>query len=71
MDNGCGIPQENLSRIFDPFFTTKKVGDGTGIGLDLVNRIVKRHRGEIKVNSTHGHTEFLVCIPRIPVMEAK
>jgi len=70
-DNGCGIPQENLSQIFDPFFTTKKVGEGTGIGLDLVNRIVKRHRGDIKVNSTHGHTEFSVCIPRIPVKESK
>jgi len=62
-DNGCGIPREIMSRIFDPFFTTKKVGDGTGIGLDLVNRIVKRHHGEIKVACTEGRTEFKVCIP--------
>jgi signal transduction histidine kinase len=62
-DNGPGIPKEIMSRIFDPFFTTKKQGEGTGIGLDLVNRIVKRHNGEIKVNSVPGRTEFSVCIP--------
>jgi signal transduction histidine kinase len=64
VDNGSGIPPEILSRIFDPFFTTKKVGDGTGIGLDLVNRIIKRHKGEVKVNSQPGRTEFAICIPR-------
>lgn len=63
IDNGSGIPKEILSRIFDPFFTTKKVGEGTGIGLDLVQRIVKRHGGEIKVHSKPGRTEFLICIP--------
>jgi signal transduction histidine kinase len=63
IDNGGGIPKEIQSRIFDPFFTTKKVGDGTGIGLDLVNRIIKKHKGEIKVNSKPGRTEFSVCIP--------
>jgi signal transduction histidine kinase len=63
IDNGSGIPQEILSRIFDPFFTTKKVGEGTGIGLDLVNRIIKHHHGEIKVNSKPGRTEFDICIP--------
>ena len=63
IDNGGGIPNEIVSRIFDPFFTTKKVGEGTGIGLDIVNRIVKRHHGEIKVNSVPGRTEFSVCIP--------
>jgi signal transduction histidine kinase len=62
-DNGAGIPAEILSRIFDPFFTTKKVGEGTGIGLDLVNRIIKHHNGEIKVNSKPGRTEFTICIP--------
>jgi signal transduction histidine kinase len=64
IDNGAGIPEQILSRIFDPFFTTKKVGEGTGIGLDLVNRIIKRHKGEIKVNSQPGRTEFTICIPR-------
>ena len=63
IDNGVGIPPEIQSRIFDPFFTTKKVGEGTGIGLDLVNRIIKRHNGEIKVNSKPGRTEFHICLP--------
>ena len=63
IDNGGGIPKEIMSRIFDPFFTTKKVGQGTGIGLDIVNRIVKRHNGEIKVYSEPGRTEFDICIP--------
>jgi signal transduction histidine kinase len=63
IDNGPGIPSEIQSRIFDPFFTTKKVGEGTGIGLDLVKRIIKRHDGEIKVYSKPGKTEFLICLP--------
>jgi signal transduction histidine kinase len=67
IDNGCGIAPENLSRIFDPFFTTKKMGEGTGIGLDTVNRIIKHHNGEIKVDSKPGRTEFVICIPLVPV----
>ena len=63
IDNGNGIPKDIITRIFDPFFTTKKVGQGTGIGLDLVSRIIKRHEGEIKVNSEPGRTEFIVCLP--------
>lgn len=63
IDNGGGIPPEIQSRIFDPFFTTKKVGEGTGIGLDLVKRIISRHDGEIKVHSKPGRTEFLICLP--------
>jgi signal transduction histidine kinase len=63
IDNGKGIPKEIISRIFDPFFTTKKVGEGTGIGLDIVSRIIKRHNGDIKVESTAGRTVFTVCIP--------
>jgi len=63
IDNGTGIPKEIMSRIFDPFFTTKKVGQGTGIGLDIVNRIMKRHNGEIKVQSQPGKTEFDICLP--------
>lgn len=70
-DNGSGIPGEIMSRIFDPFFTTKKVGQGTGIGLDLVNRIIKRHNGEIKVNSMPGKTEFVVSIPIKQIQEEK
>ncbi len=63
IDNGGGIPHDILSRIFDPFFTTKKVGEGTGIGLDIVSRIVKNHHGDIKVESWHGRTVFSVSIP--------
>ena len=63
IDNGTGIPEKILSRIFDPFFTTKKMGEGTGIGLDLVNRIIKRHSGDIKVQSKPGRTEFHICLP--------
>jgi signal transduction histidine kinase len=63
IDSGNGIPREIMSKIFDPFFTTKKMGEGTGIGLDTVNRIVKHHNGEIKVDSVPGRTEFAVCIP--------
>jgi len=64
IDNGTGIPPEIISRIFDPFFTTKKVGEGTGIGLDLVKRIINHHNGEIKVNSRPGRTEFQISIPK-------
>jgi signal transduction histidine kinase len=63
IDNGPGIPHNIISRIFDPFYTTKKVGEGTGIGLDIVNRIVKRHKGDITVDSEPGKTKFTVCIP--------
>jgi signal transduction histidine kinase len=62
-DDGQGIPADIQSRIFDPFFTTKKVGEGTGIGLDIVNRIVKGHGGTIRVSSIPGKTEFTVTLP--------
>ncbi len=62
-DNGPGIPSEVKSRIFDPFFTTKGVGEGTGLGLDVVNRIIKNVRGQINVISVPGDTRFQVRIP--------
>lgn len=65
IDNGKGIPREILSRIFEPFYTTKKVGEGTGMGLDIVTRIVKNHNGDIKVESDPGRTEFIVSLPII------
>jgi signal transduction histidine kinase len=63
-DNGPGIPPEVQSRIFDPFFTTKPVGEGTGLGLDIVQRIVRNHKGSIQVESEPGRTVFQVRLPR-------
>ena len=62
-DNGPGIPRDVLPHIFDPFFTTKGVGEGTGLGLDTVCRIVRNHRGEIRVFSQPGDTRFQVYLP--------
>ena len=62
-DNGPGIPDEVQPHIFEPFFTTKGVGEGTGLGLDTVQRIVKKHRGNIQVNSKPGDTRFQVWLP--------
>lgn len=63
IDNGPGIPADIKSQIFDPFFTTKEIGKGTGLGLDVVKRIMNQHRGTIKVNSEPGRTEFVFCFP--------
>lgn len=62
-DTGSGIPPEVQSRIFDPFFTTKPIGEGTGLGLDAVSRIVRKHRGDIHVDSKPGDTRFQVRLP--------
>ena len=62
-DNGPGIAPEVKPHIFEPFFTTKGVGEGTGLGLDTVQRIVKKHRGNIQVNSKPGDTRFQVWLP--------
>jgi signal transduction histidine kinase len=62
-DNGPGIPSEVQAHIFEPFFTTKGVGEGTGLGLDTVQRIVKKHRGSIHVTSIPGDTRFQVFLP--------
>jgi signal transduction histidine kinase len=62
-DNGPGIPQEVQPHIFEPFFTTKGVGEGTGLGLDTVQRIVRKHRGNIQVTSKPGETRFQVWLP--------
>ena len=62
-DNGGGIPADIQGRIFDPFFTTKAVGQGTGLGLDIVQGIISHHQGKIYVDSEPGRTEFRVCLP--------
>jgi PAS domain S-box-containing protein len=64
-DNGCGIPEEHLSKVYDPFFTTKEVGRGTGQGLSIAHTIiVDKHCGSIDVNSRVGAgTEFVLTIP--------
>ncbi|MEC9281573.1 MAG: ATP-binding protein [Bdellovibrionota bacterium] len=60
-DNGCGIPDENLTNLFKPFFTTKDIGMGTGLGLAIVNRIVDELNGKIFVESTlNVGTEFII-----------
>ncbi|AWT52436.1 ATP-binding protein [Mycolicibacterium smegmatis] len=63
-DDGCGIPGENLDRVFTPFFTTKAAGKGSGLGLDIVWRVVvDRHRGDMSVQSQPGDTRFVVRLP--------
>jgi signal transduction histidine kinase len=63
IDNGMGIPADIQSKIFDPFFTTKEVGKGTGLGLEIVRRLVLKHHGDISLKSKPGETIFTVCIP--------
>jgi len=62
-DNGKGIPEDVVSKIFDPFFTTKDVGDGTGLGLDVVHKIIEKHGATIEVESEPGSTVFELCFP--------
>lgn len=63
-DTGSGMPKAILPRIFDPFFTTKGVGEGTGLGLDIVHRIIRNLKGNIRVDSRPGRTVFQVSLPR-------
>jgi signal transduction histidine kinase len=63
-DTGPGVPDEVRDRIFEPFFTTKPFGEGTGLGLDLAfNIVVKKHRGDLRVESVPGDTRFIVLLP--------
>jgi len=64
IDDGCGIPEAALERVFDPFFTTKAAGEGTGLGLAISYQIVRRHGGEIRVESVQGEgTSVEVWLP--------
>lgn len=62
-DSGKGIPPEILPKIFQPFFTTKPPGEGSGIGLDIVKKIIDKHRGKIEVESVPGQTTFTISLP--------
>jgi len=63
IDDGPGIPEADLDRVFEPFFTTKDVGQGRGLGLDIVRTVVAGHRGTIDLKSCPGRTEFRVVLP--------
>ena len=63
-DDGPGIHPDHLSKLFDPFFTTKSVGEGTGLGLYLVEEIINEHRGCIAVeNRPEGGARFTIWLP--------
>jgi signal transduction histidine kinase len=62
-DNGGGISPEIQSKIFEPFFTTKPAGQGSGLGLDIVKKIIEKHKGTIEVKSVPRETTFTVCLP--------
>lgn len=62
-DNGPGIPPEIMPRIFEPFFTTKPPGEGSGLGLDIVHKIIEKHQGQLQVESVPGQTKFTVSLP--------
>jgi len=63
-DNGCGIKDEYLKHIFDPFFTTKPVGEGTGLGMSICYDIIKKHGGDISIQSELGEgTAITIIIP--------
>jgi signal transduction histidine kinase len=62
-DSGCGIPDEIQDKIFDPFFTTKPIGEGSGLGLDIVRQIIEKHQGTIELTSQPGCTTFKIWLP--------
>jgi two-component system, NtrC family, sensor kinase len=62
-DSGSGIPPEIQAKIFQPFFTTKPAGEGSGLGLDIVKRIIEKHEGTITVESIPGKTTFSIILP--------
>ena len=63
IDSGSGIPENIKDRIFEPFFTTKPQGEGSGLGLDIVKKIIDKHNGQIEVESEPGRTCFIVRLP--------
>ena len=70
IDNGVGIPLENLPKIFEPFFTTKEIGKGTGLGLAVCYGILTEHGGSLDVQSTVGvGTTFTITLPAVNLKE--
>ena len=63
IDSGTGIPENIKDKIFEPFFTTKPQGEGSGLGLDIVKKIIDKHNGQIEVESEPGRTCFIVRLP--------
>ena len=62
-DSGKGIPPDIKNKIFDPFFTTKLPGEGSGLGLNIVKKIIEKHQGHIQVESRLGQTIFTIALP--------
>ncbi len=62
-DNGPGIPKDKLDKVFEPFYTTKPLGEGRGIGLDIVKKLVSKHGGTISLTSEPGNTQFAITLP--------
>ncbi|MFK8057801.1 MAG: ATP-binding protein [Saprospiraceae bacterium] len=62
-DTGSGIPEDTINKIFDPFFTTKEIGKGTGLGLDIVQKIITHHKGQITASSSPAGTTFAILLP--------
>lgn len=62
-DTGSGIPEDIQAKIFEPFFTTKRMGEGSGLGLSIAQKIIEKHSGDISVDSIPGKTTFTVSLP--------
>jgi hypothetical protein len=65
-DNGIGMDTATRKKVFEPFFTTKEVGEGTGLGMSIAYNTIKKHNGQVIINSTPGEgSEFILQIPII------
>jgi signal transduction histidine kinase len=64
-DTGPGIPPEIQEKIFEPFFTTKPRGEGSGLGLHIIKKILEKHKGVLLLDTEPGRTKFTVNIPII------
>jgi signal transduction histidine kinase len=63
-NNGPKIPEDQLSSIFEPFFTTKERGIGTGLGLNIIQKIIEQHKGQIECFSNEENTTFRIILPQ-------